>query len=304
MSKKKILVFGSLNADLTIYCEKLPQPGETIHGSDFGVKPGGKIANQAVAAARLGGQVTLIGAVGDDANGRMLQDSVQAAGADISQLRTVTEPTGVAVISVDSHGENSIIIFAGANGTLSPAHVAAADFSGAGVVCLCLEVSLETVLAAARAGHDAGATVMLNLSPYGAVPDELLELTDILLLNAHEAADLLGADHQGDWIAAGAHFAERGLPKVLVTLGGEGSVVLDSTSAEPVTKIDPLKVSPIDTTGAGDAFTVAVAAQLASGASLVAAARFASVAAAIATTRKGAQASYPDAAEVAAELNR
>ncbi|ABY24922.1 ribokinase [Renibacterium salmoninarum ATCC 33209] len=304
MSKKKILVFGSLNADLTIYCEKLPQPGETIHGSDFGVKPGGKIANQAVAAARLGGQVTLIGAVGDDANGRMLQDSVQAAGADISQLRTVTEPTGVAVISVDSHGENSIIISAGANGTLSPAHVAAADFSGAGVVCLCLEVSLETVLAAARAGHDAGATVMLNLSPYGAVPDELLELTDILLLNAHEAADLLGADHQGDWIAAGAHFAERGLPKVLVTLGGEGSVVLDSTSAEPVTKIDPLKVSPIDTTGAGDAFTVAVAAQLASGASLVAAARFASVAAAIATTRKGAQASYPDAAEVAAELNR
>lgn len=303
MSKKNILVVGSLNADLTIYCEKLPQPGETIHGSDFGVKPGGKSANQAVAAARLGGQVTLIGAVGDDANGRMLQDSVQAAGADISQLRTVAEPTGVAVISVDSHGENSIIISAGANGTLSPVHVAAVDFSGAGVVCLCLEVSLETVLAAARAGHDAGATVMLNLSPYGAVPDELLELTDILLLNAHEAADLLGADHQGDWAAAGAHFAERGLAKVLVTLGGEGSVVLDSTSAEPFTKIDPLKVSPIDTTGAGDAFTGAVAAQLASGASLVAAARFASVAAAIATTRKGAQASYPDTAEVAAELN-
>lgn len=304
MSKKDILVVGSLNADLTIYCDKLPQPGETIHGSDFGVKPGGKSANQAVAAARLGGQVTLIGAVGDDANGRMLRDSVLAAGADISQLRTVTEPTGVAVISVDSHGENSIIISAGANGTLSPAHVAAADFSGAGVVCLCLEVSSETVLAAARAGHDAGATVMLNLSPFGAVPDELLELTDILLLNAHEAADLLGADHQGDWVAARAHFAERGLPKVLVTLGGEGSVVLDSTSAEPVTKIDPLKVSPIDTTGAGDAFTGAVAEQLAAGSSLVAAARFASVAAAIATTRKGAQASYPDAAEVAAELNR
>lgn len=302
--QKKIVVVGSLNADLTIYCERLPQPGETIHGSDFGVFPGGKSANQAVAAGRLGADVALLGAVGDDPNGQMLRDSAIAAGVDTSGLQTVAEPTGVAVISVDSHGENSIIISAGANGGLSPADLPADAFADAGIVCLCLEVPMETVLAAARAGRGAGATVLLNLSPYGPVPEELLELTDVLLVNAHEASDLLDVDPRDDWDAARMLFQDRGIPRVLVTLGGDGSMVLDSTAAEGsrVIAVAPMQVTPVDTTGAGDAFTGAAAFRLSAGTTLVEAAQFASVAAALATRRKGAQASYPDAAQVAAVL--
>ncbi|UZX01365.1 ribokinase [Arthrobacter sp. CDRTa11] len=314
----RIVVVGSLNADLTIYCERLPLPGETVHGTGFAVNPGGKSANQAAAASLLGGAVSLIGAVGDDANGEMLLSSAAGAGVDISHVRTSTAaPTGVAVISVDAQGENNIIISAGANGTLTPADVAASaeEFDGASVVSLCLEVSLETVLAAAELGHDAGATVLLNLSPYADIPQELADLTDILLVNAHEAALFLGssdsadslgaempdvASDDGDWDQVRQRFAQRGLQRVVVTLGSEGSVVLDSLASpgQQVTRIRPTQVKAVDTTGAGDAFTGAVAACLAAGGSLADAAGFASVAAALATTRKGTQAAYPDAADV------
>ncbi|SEE96130.1 ribokinase [Arthrobacter alpinus] len=306
----RIVVAGSLNADLTIYTERLPSPGETLHGNGFAVNPGGKSANQAVSAAKLGGNVTLIGAVGQDANGDMLVASTAGAGVDVSHVRRVLESTGVAVISVDARGENSIIISAGANATLTPADMAPAVFDGAGVVCLCLEVSLETVQAAAQAGHDAGATVLLNLSPYAPVADALAHLTDVLLVNAHEASEFLGgfampsADAPLDaWLDAVGAFAGRGLQKVLLTLGADGSVVLDSTNtAEPVVRIAPTVVDAVDTTGAGDAFTGGVAARLAAGDSLVAAARYASVAAALAATRKGTQTAYPTAAEVAAKI--
>jgi ribokinase len=317
-----IVVVGSLNADLTIYCERLPLPGETVHGTGFAVNPGGKSANQAVAASLLGGDVSLIGAVGHDANGEMLLSSADGAGVHVGHVRSVHEPTGVAVIAVDADGENNIIISAGANGTLSPADVAAAAdaFDGAAVVCMCLEVNPETVEAAARAGHDAGATVLLNLSPYAPISHELAELADVLLVNAHEAALFLGLDvnssagpsgngmpgaaaDDADWDRIRVRFAERGLQRVLVTLGGEGSVVLDSQAAGPnVTKIAPTPVKAVDTTGAGDAFTGAVAALLAAGQPLAAAARFASVAAALATTRKGTQAAYPDLADVERQL--
>ncbi|MGA7205544.1 MAG: ribokinase [Specibacter sp.] len=310
MNSPRIIVAGSLNADLTIYCERLPAPGETLHGNGFAVNPGGKSANQAVAAGRLGGNVTLIGAVGQDANGDMLVASTAGAGVDVSHVRRVSEPTGVAVISVEDSGENSIIISSGANGTLSPEAMDPALFAGAGVVCLCLEVALETVQAAAQAGHDAGATVLLNLSPYAPVADELARLTDVLLVNAHEASQFLGGADMpeadapvGDWLAAVELFAGRGLHRVLVTLGSAGSVVLDSSNTEePVVRIAPTVVKAVDTTGAGDAFTGAVAARLAAGDSLVAAARYASVAAALAATKKGTQTAYPSVAEVAAKL--
>jgi len=305
----RIVVVGSLNADLTIYCERLPQPGETVQGNGFAVNPGGKSANQAVAAARLGGHVSLVGAVGEDANGNMLEASVAGAGVDVSHVRTSSEPTGVAVIAVDARGENNIIISAGANGTLSPADVAgAADvLEGAAVVSLCLEVSMETVLAAAQAGHDAGATVVLNLSPYADIPQQLADLTDVLLVNAHEASQFLGSAEipgrdgdAGDWDAVRLRFAGRGLQRVLVTLGANGSVVLDSLAdaGQQLVQIAPVKVNAVDTTGAGDAFTGAVAARLAAGASLADAAAFASIAAALATTRKGTQAAYPDEDDV------
>ncbi|WP_425864916.1 ribokinase [Arthrobacter sp. TWP1-1] len=310
MNDSRIVVAGSLNADLTIYTERLPSPGETLHGNGFSVNPGGKSANQAVSAAKLGGQVTLIGAVGNDANGDMLVASTAGAGVDVSHVRRVSEPTGVAVISVDGRGENSIIISAGANATLSPADMDPAVFDGAGVVCLCLEVSLDTVQAAAQAGHDAGATVLLNLSPYAPVADALAQLTDVLLVNAHEASEFLGGFAMpaedapvDEWLGAVGAFAGRGLHKVLLTLGAAGSVVLDSTNtAEPVVRIAPTVVDAVDTTGAGDAFTGGVAARLAAGDTLVAAARYASVAAAMAATKKGTQTAYPSAAEVAATI--
>lgn len=306
----RIVVVGSLNADLTIYCDRLPLPGETVHGNGFAVNPGGKSANQAVAASKLGGHVSLVGAVGDDPNGTMLLESAARAGVDVSRVRRAADAaTGVAVISVDAAGENSIIISAGANGTLSPADVdAAADlFDNAAVVCLCLEVGLDTVAAAAQAAHDAGATVLLNLSPYAEVPQALARLSDVLLVNAHEASLFLGKDAMpgadldaAEWEPVRQQFADRGLQRVLVTLGAHGSVVLDSQTAgtQQITRIPPTKVAAVDTTGAGDAFTGAVAARLAAGEPLAEAAAFASVAAALAATKKGTQAAYPDNAEV------
>jgi ribokinase len=311
----RIVVVGSLNADLTIYCERLPLPGETVHGTGFAVNPGGKSANQAVAASLLGGAVSLIGAVGDDSNGEMLQASTAGAGVDISHVRTSqSAATGVAVIAVDAHGENNIIISAGANGTLAPADVtASADaFDAASVVCLCLEVSLDTVEAAARMGHDAGATVLLNLSPYSDIPQSLADLSDVLLVNAHEASLFLGSAGAGSadmpgpeadaaaWDEVRERFAGRGLQRVLVTLGSNGSVVLDSQASGPgrVTRIAPVRVHAVDTTGAGDAFTGAVAARLAAGDPLAEAAAFASVAAALAATRKGTQAAYAGITDV------
>ncbi|MDQ0870950.1 ribokinase [Arthrobacter sp. V1I9] len=328
-SPGRIAVVGSLNADLTIYCERLPLPGETVHGNGFAVNPGGKSANQAVAASRLGGHVSLVGAVGEDPNGDMLLTSAAGAGVDVGHVRTSPEPTGVAVIAVDASGENNIIISAGANGTLSPADVAdASDVLGdAAVVCLCLEVATETVVAAAQAGHDAGATVLLNLSPYAEIPAALAGLADVLLVNAHEAALFLGsgaavpgaggtgsdsaegerADEgsaewgTAEWDKVRLRFAERGIQQVLVTLGSQGSVVLDSLASEgrQVTRVAPTTIRAVDTTGAGDAFTGAVAVRLAAGDALADAAAFASVAAALATTRKGTQAAYLEAADVA-----
>ncbi|WIB71108.1 ribokinase [Curtobacterium sp. MCBD17_026] len=282
---ESIVVVGSLNADLVVRTERFPQPGETLQGSDLAILPGGKSANQAVAAGRLGGTVRMIGAVGDDGNGALLRDSVAAAGVDTTHV-AIREgvATGTAVITVDAAGENTIVISAGANGTLTPDDVPADVFAGAAVLGLCLEVSIDVVLAAARAAHAAGVTVLTNLSPFGAVPAELLELTDVLLVNEHEAAAL--GDH--------------GVARSIVTRGGAGCVVHDR-DAEPVS-IDAVRVEPVDTTGCGDAFMGAVALRLAAGDTLVDAARFAVGVGAYAATKPGAQASYPTTAELEAFL--
>ncbi len=310
----KIVVVGSLNADLTIYTERLPAPGETLHGAGFTVNPGGKSANQAVAAGRLGANVSLVGAVGRDANGTMLLESCAAAHVDVSHVRQVQGvETGVAVVTVDAAAENTIVISAGANGTLVPADVSAsaAAFQDAAVLCLCLEVGLDTVEAAAKAGAEAGAAVLLNLSPYAPIPASLAAACDVLLVNAHEASQFLdgrripGPDAEATaWEPVLGHLVARGLPSAVVTLGADGSVVLDS-GAEPgqrIVRIAPTRVDAVDTTGAGDAFTGGLATRLAAGDSLAKAAAFASVGAALAATKKGTQAAYPDAGEVFARL--
>lgn len=282
-----IVVVGSLNADLVVRTERFPKPGETLHGSDLQTLPGGKSANQAVAAGRLGGAVRMIGAVGDDGNGTLLRDSVAAAGVDTTHV-AVREgvATGTAVITVDGAGENTIVISGGANATLGPDDVPADAFADAGVLGLCLEVSIDVVLAAARAARAAGVTVLTNLSPFGAVPAELLELTDVLLVNEHEAAEL--GDH--------------GVARSIVTRGGAGCVVHDGDD-DPVT-VDAVQVDPVDTTGCGDAFMGAVALRLAAGDALVEAARFAVGVGAYAATGVGAQASYPTTAELERFLAR
>lgn len=282
--RSEVVIVGSLNADLIVQTERFPQPGETLCGGDLVTLPGGKGANQAVAAARLGGRVRMVGAVGDDSHGRMLRHSLAEAGVDAASVDIRTDAaTGTAVILVDGHGENTIVISGGANATFTPADIADDAFAQAAVLGLCLEIPTDTVLAAARAAKHAGVTVLTNLSPFGPVPAELLASTDVLLVNEHEAAQL--GDHD--------------VSRVIVTRGGDGVVVHDGAQ---VTEIDAVAVRPVDTTGCGDAFMGAVAFRLAAGDSMVDAARYATGVGAFAATRRGAQASYPTAGELHAFL--
>lgn len=304
MQSTRIVVVGSLNADLVVRTARFPQPGETLTGSELVIIPGGKGANQAVAAARLDGDVTMVGAVGDDANGALLLDSLSDAGVDVTRVARRNEvATGTAVITVDDAGENTIIVSPGANGTLTTERVGEAwsALDGAGVLCLCLEVPQDTVLDAAERGAAAGALVLLNLSPYGEVPDELLASTGVLLVNEHEAADLSGVDPEpSGWDAVAAALGERGITRAVITTGAAGSVVIDGDSA--VTAVPSPKVDAVDTTGCGDAFMGSLALRLAAGDALVDAARFASTVGSCAATGAGAQASYPDQTQLAAFL--
>lgn len=303
-----VVVVGSLNADVTIRTDRLPSAGETVAGRDFATRPGGKSANQAVAAARLSGAVTLIGAVGHDAHGSMLVRAANREGIDTdSVVRIADTPTGVAVIEVDAHGENTIVVFPGANGRLAPHHIEhqAGRIQAAAVVCLCLESPLETVMAAARLGHQAGATVLLNLSPFREVPSDLLTDADLLLVNEHEAAQLLGStDPSVDWDVTARGFSVLGVRDVVVTLGALGSMVIQGgADGFPVlTAIPAAPADVVDTTGCGDAFTGAVAESLARGEGLVTAARRASLVASRAAGTEGAQDSYPTLSEVRAHL--
>lgn len=296
MSAGKVVVVGSLNADLTVRTDRFPQPGETLNGSELVIVPGGKSANQAAAAAILGAEVRLFGAVGADGHGDLLLKAAAEAGVDASRvLRRENTATGTAMIVVDAAGENTIIVSPGANGTVTGAELPGDLFNDAAVLCLSLEVPLEAVAAAAQAGHDAGAQVLLNLSPYREVPAELLALTDVLLLNTHEAALVTGlADPAADWEAVIAALGELGVRRTVITLGGDGAVVLDGTEngADRVVTVAPTRVTAVDTTGCGDAFTAATAARLAAGDSLTDAAIFAARAGALAATREGAQSSY------------
>lgn len=282
---RSIVIVGSLNADLIVRTERFPRPGETLRGGDLAILPGGKGANQAVAAARLGAKVRMIGVVGDDGNGELLLASIARAGVDASLVRVRTgTATGTAIILVDKAGENVIVVSPGANETLTPADVTIGMFRDAAVLGLCLEIPMETVVAAAAMAKRAGATVLTNLSPYRPVPAELLEHTDVLLINEHEAAQL-GEHHVG---------------RAIITRGGDGVTVIDR-DAEPV-HIPAIPVEPVDTTGCGDAFMGAVASRLAGGFPLADAARYATGVGAYAATTQGAQASYPTAAELEAFL--
>ena len=294
-----LVVVGSANADLVIGVERRPGPGETVLGSDLAVHPGGKGANQAVAAARLGARTALLARVGDDGHGRLLMDSLAEAGVDTAEVVVGGAPTGVALITVDPSGDNSIVVSPGANGRLAPEDIrdTGALLRGARVVSAQLEIPLETVQEVVRS-LGPGTRFVLNPSPPVPLPAEVLAACDPLIVNEHEAKVLLGSAEAGetpeDWARALLALGPR---SVVITLGASGALAADGSTA---VRVPSVRVRAVDTTGAGDAFTAALAWRLGLRESLAEAAAFAARVGAAAVTKEGAQVSFPTAEEVAA----
>ncbi|MGV9425139.1 ribokinase [Streptomyces sp. NPDC003656] len=292
-----LLVVGSANADLVVAVERRPGAGETVLGGDLAVHPGGKGANQAVAAARLGARTALLARVGDDGHGRLLLDSLRSAQVATAGVLTGGAPTGVALITVDPSGDNSIVVSPGANARLTPEDVRAAEplLRAARVVSAQLEIPPETVTEVVRRLPE-GTRFVLNPSPPRPLSPEVLAACDPLVVNEHEARVLLDGSTEDPAAQARALLA-LGPRSVVVTLGAEGALVCDESG---VRLVPPVRVSAVDTTGAGDAFTAALAWRLGAGAPLAEAAAHAARVGAVAVTRRGAQESYPTADEVAA----
>lgn len=298
-----LLVVGSANADLVIGVERRPAPGETVLGSDLATHPGGKGANQSVAAARLGARTALLARVGDDAHGRLLLDSQRAAGADTVGVLVGGAPTGVALITVDPSGDNSIVVSPGANARLTPEDIRAAGslLAASRVISTQLEIPVETVTEVVRT-LPAASRFVLNPSPPAPLPPEVLAACDPLVVNEHEARYILGddaapADSPADWARALLALGPR---SVVITLGAEGALTLTADGkGSPVTAPSP-KVDAVDTTGAGDAFTAALAWRIGLGDGLPKAVAYATRVGAASVTRQGAQESYPTADEIAA----
>ncbi|WP_300380978.1 ribokinase [Henriciella sp.] len=283
MSAAKIVIVGSANLDLVAACESLPAPGETVTGASYAEYPGGKGANQTLAARRLGAEVSMVARVGTDANAEKALALLRADGVDLSRIiEDENAPTGVALIAVDAAGENMIVVASGANAHLEPRDVAGAGPADA-VLCQ-LEVPLGAIEAAATI--DTG-LFAINLAPAMPVPAELLERADLLIANEAEA------EFYGDALY-------RGSGLVAVTLGGEGAILY--REGQEVARMPVYAVPVIDTVGAGDTFCGALAVALAEGMEDGAALRFASAAGALAVTREGAQPSLPWREEVEAFL--
>lgn len=285
-----LIVVGSANVDLTVVVPRHPRPGETVLGGDTTVTPGGKGANTAVAAARAGADVTLLGAVGADANGDLLLGVLAGVGVDITWVRRTDGPSGAAYITVSEDGENAIVVSPGANSLVSAADVdrAAPVVSVAAVLFAVLEVPLPTVQHAVAAADRAGVRVVLNASPVTVLPAETLQVLDPLIVNQHEAAALL--PDSADAGRTGAELADAlrvlGPKSVVVTLGADGAVVADDSGT---TKVPAPRINVVDTTGAGDTFAGVLCAHLAAGSTLRKATREAVIRAAQAVTRPGAQ---------------
>ncbi|MEP6874513.1 MAG: ribokinase [Burkholderiales bacterium] len=298
---RRVVVLGSVNADLVLRCPQLPLPGQTVHGRDFQTLPGGKGANQAVAAARLGASVSFIGCVGDDDFGRNARRMLADEGIATEHLHTVAGVgTGVAMILVDDSGQNCIALAAGANAALSTAHVdaAAAVIASAALLICQLESPLPVVQHAVALAHAAGVPVLLNPAPAQVLPPELLTQVDTLVPNETEAAVLLGLLPGAAFDAAAAATRLRALgPRTaIVTLGASGvQLAADGVCLH----LAAPKVRAVDTTGAGDTFIGAYAAAWCGGADLTAAVDYAQRAAAVSVTKTGAIAAMPRLDELA-----
>ncbi len=301
---RRIVVVGSSNTDMIIQAERIPRPGETILGGRFTIAPGGKGANQAVAAARAGGRVTFIARVGEDMFGEQAIKGFLADGIDVTYIsRDKQAPSGVALIFVAADGENSIGVASGANANLGPAEVSAtAEIIGsAEVLVMQLETPLETVRAAAEIASSWDVPVILNPAPARPLDDDLLRTVTVLTPNETEAELLTGVkiSDEADAARAAAALRARGVRAVIVTLGARGAFVSGPQIEE---RIPAFPVQPVDTTAAGDVFNGALAVAMAEGKALPEAVRFAAAAAAISVTRLGAQPSAPKRAEIDALL--
>lgn len=304
MARNRIIVTGSLNMDFVVQVQRLPAPGETAHGHNFQTIPGGKGANQACAAGRLGKttKTQMLGRVGFDAFGDQLKASLAAAGVDVSTVSgTQSTSTGAALIWVEASGQNSIVIDAGANGALTPADVASANavWRDAAVALFQLETPLETVEAAMRAARSAGAVTILDPAPARPLPESILKLCDILTPNETEASILLGRPpgRVSASEAAGLAAALRRLgPKSVIVKLGEQGCYFDG--GDQALTVPGFPVKAVDATAAGDTFNGALAVALAEGVHVRDALRFANAAAALSVTRLGAQASIPSRGDV------
>ena len=290
-----VIVVGSDNVDQVFRVERIPSPGETVLSTGFSTARGGKGQNQAVAAARAGAPTAFITALGDDAFGSDTRAGLIDDGVDVTGVRSLDAATGTALIAVDSVGENTIIVEAGANRLLVDLQSAdAAAIAASSVLAMQLEIPLETVIAAARIARAADTTVMLNAAPIRDLPAELLSSLDILVVNEHEASHLAG---ERDW----RELTEQ-VPVVVVTLGSEGALLLRRGSDE--VRVAAPSVHAVDATGAGDTFCGAFAAGLAEDMELEQALRFAVTAASLSVQSYGAVPSIPLRAQIDAATTR
>lgn len=303
MEKNRILVIGSSNTDMTVRSATLPKPGETVLGGDFRMGPGGKGANQAVAARLLGGEVTFVCKLGRDMFGEGASKHYESCGLDTSKILWSDKPSGVALITVDSKAENSIVVASGANADMTVTDIdSVADIiKSSGILLLQLEIPMDTVVHAAEIAYNAGVQVVLNPAPAAVLPAELLKCVSILIPNETEASAISGIDINNFETAAAA--AERlkgmGVREVIITMGSRGSVICDGDC----TFVPAVKVNAVDTTAAGDTFCGGVCVALSEGKDLLEAVKFATAASSIAVQRPGAQDSIPNRCEVDKLLN-
>ena len=296
---KKIIVVGSSNVDLTVRVRRLPLPGETIRGATLLRTNGGKGANQAVAAARLGADVVFITCLGNDASGGMLSAQFAADGIDTSCIKLSATPTGTALIFVDDNAENCIAVAPGSNNDLLPADIDAArsTMEGASYLLVQLVIPMPTVVRAVELAHSLGIKTIMNPAPMNPVPEELFSRIWLITPNQTEAEQLTGVhvESEDDAARAAEVLFAKGVKNVIVTMGSKGSLVCTPEGREFVPS---RKVKAIDTTGAGDVYNGALVAALSQGKSLIEAARIATLASSIAVTRMGAQTSAPYANEI------
>ena len=298
--QRKIVVIGSCNTDMVISMDHLPLPGETLIGGEFFMNSGGKGANQAVAAARLGGNVSFIAKVGNDPFGKRALEQYRAEGIDVKHILTDPEqPSGVALIMVDAQGENSIAVASGANAHLTTKDLDNAKeiLNRADIVLMQLETPITTVEHAANVAKRSGAKVILNPAPAQPLPESLLQNLYILIANETEAEFISGTQITDmDSVARAADIlCDKGVEKVVITLGSRGAFVKERGNYH---QIPGLKVKAVDATAAGDTFCGALCVALAEGKNLTEAVTFANRCAAVTVTRMGAQSSLPYRSEI------